>query len=884
MTKLIKIQILIFSTILLFSGCAYYNTFYNAKKFYRDAEKERKKRERTQVVELSPEEQERLRKSGFGRGTELNRASSTEMQNYQRAVEKASKVLEFYPTSKYIDDAIMLLGECFYYRREYSKGLRKFEELVALYPNSEFIAEARLLMAKTYLGLEEYEEAESRLREYAINEKYKSELREEAKFELGTLYFNRGNFELATEHFQETGEKSDDKLIRAMSVYRLGECKINLKNFPEAINQFRKAIKLSPNDDFNSQSYFKLGESQSLNADYATAIKTFSRLLSKEFEVKRIPRIKFQLAENLRLNGEIDEATKWYENIIEEHQRTDASARSYYALGEMEEYVNLDYRKAREHYDMAKGQFASSAVVPMANKRSSNIKLLLQLEDEIAVLEGREAYKDSTDEEEGDSKNRKNERDDAAISLGSDGMWVNYSGRDRPPPKTLKDLTEEDMARAALLSEAQLAAITAADSTALLTTTVLDSAALAEKKAQEEADKKIQLSEKQLALAELLFFNFDKTDSSLAIYEKVMQAHTDTSSVIRALYSLGYIHLKILKDTTTGEDYLAQLIDFQPETEQALGAKKLLNINVDAIVDTASVYFTEAEKAIVEQQDLETAFGFYDKIITEYPESEWVPKAIFAKGYHYEQSAFELEKAANEYKILLADYPDSPFAKQVKPKMVAVEKIWKEEQARQKAIEDSISALTKVAGDSVEAALSDSLTKTLPDSLLSDTPILPGQIASNPDSMSDIRNILETPGGPLSDDTSKVAAAEQLAAPTPGLKPDSAKQNKTVVPPVEKPPPTSITKPTDNKEDPAASADNKIDQGTNKIPDSLESKTDENSEDKKLVQPPSNQGAITPGKKNQNPPEENNTNEPPIENEQNPEATEPKSSTPGETE
>ena len=115
---------MLFSTILLFSGCAYYNTFYNAKKFYREAEKERQKRERTQVVELSPEEQERLRRSGFGRGTDLNRASTTEMQNYQRAVEKASKVLEFYPKSKYIDDAIMLLGECFYYRREYSKALR----------------------------------------------------------------------------------------------------------------------------------------------------------------------------------------------------------------------------------------------------------------------------------------------------------------------------------------------------------------------------------------------------------------------------------------------------------------------------------------------------------------------------------------------------------------------------------------------------------------------------------------------------------------------------------------------------------------------------------------------------------------------------------------
>ena len=144
--KIVKIQILLLCSLFVFSGCAYYNTFYNAKQFYKKAENKRKDREKTQVVELSPEEQERLRKSGFGRGSEVNKASTEEMQNYQRAIEKSSKVLEFYPTSKYIDDAIMLLGKCFFYRSEYSKALRKFEELISLYPKSEFISESKLFI------------------------------------------------------------------------------------------------------------------------------------------------------------------------------------------------------------------------------------------------------------------------------------------------------------------------------------------------------------------------------------------------------------------------------------------------------------------------------------------------------------------------------------------------------------------------------------------------------------------------------------------------------------------------------------------------------------------------------------------------------------------
>lgn len=788
-SRLIIIYIL--NCILLFSGCAYYNTFYNAKRFYGEAEKERKNRERTQVVELSPEEQEQMRRSGFGRGSELNRASTTEMQNYQRAIEKSSKVLEFYPKSKYVDDAIMLLGECFYYRREFSKALRKFEELEALYPNSEYIPRARLLMAKTYLGMEEFEEAETRLREYALNEKYDNELREQAKFELGTLYFEREKYELAAENFRETAEKSDDKLIRALSIYRLGECMIKLEDYAEAVRLFGRAVKISPNEDFNSQAYFKLGESQSLNGNYSAAIRTFSRLLSKEFDNKRIPRIKLQLAENLRLNNEPGEAIKWYENIIEEHPRTDAAARSYYALGQIEEFGNQDYRKAREHYDMVKSQFANSLVVPAANRRSSNIKQLLELEDEIARLEGREVFSDSTEAESGEEREERTRRDDAPINLGADGMWINYAGRDRPPPKTLADLTEDDLARAARLSQAQLAAISAADSAALPTAaSKLDSAALAEQKAKEEADKKLQLSQKKLALAELLFFNFDKTDSALAIYQSVLEAAPDTATSVRAMYSLGYIHYNVLHDTSEGRKYLSQLIDFQPESPQALSARKILKLPVAQKVDSAYVYFTKAEQAIDEQQNIEKAFEYYDKIVEHYPESELVPKAIFAKGWHYEQLLHDKEKAAKEYKILLDQFPDSPFAKQIKPIMTPVEKQWAAEAAKQKAVEDSLAAVAKeqVASDSLRAAAGDSMTISLPDSVISETPVDTNQPAQRPPIMEQI------PPGTTPTPVKDPSATEQLA-PAPAAqstpKPDSARPS---------PPQNRVEKPGQSKE------------------------------------------------------------------------------------
>ena len=83
------------------SSCAYFNTFYNTKKVFNEAKKERKKR-------LS------------------EKPSSAELQKYDKTIEKASRILEIYPNSKYVDDALMILGECFYYKGENVKAQRKF--------------------------------------------------------------------------------------------------------------------------------------------------------------------------------------------------------------------------------------------------------------------------------------------------------------------------------------------------------------------------------------------------------------------------------------------------------------------------------------------------------------------------------------------------------------------------------------------------------------------------------------------------------------------------------------------------------------------------------------------------------------------------------------
>jgi TolA-binding protein len=684
----------------LFNGCAYYNTFYNAKQFYNDAAKERKKRERTQVVELSPEEKELARRQGnLADGSAANKPSATEMQNYQKAIEKASSVLEYFPKSRWVDDALIMVGECFFYRQEYSKAQRKFEEIINLYPNSEFIPEAEILLGKTFLALREFDTAEKKFREIALNKRFPKQIRQSAEYELGSLYFEKDNFEAAAEVFTRTAKESDDRLTRAMSLYRLGECHVQLKAYNEAVPVFRRAIQASPNEDFKSQASYKLGESQILLKEYDAAIRTFSMLLAKELEVKRIPMIKLQLANSYRYKGEEESAVKWYRNIIEEHKGTEASARSYFSLAEIEEYNRGDYTKAKENYDLVRGEQSASLIATTAKQRSDNIKQMLELQQSINELLGIATARDSSSADGGKSA-KKEDLDDAPIDLGAEGMWMNYAGRGRRPPRNYEGVDPAEL----LGAGNALTEDTSADSSRK-EEAVPDS--LRQLMAKEAAEKKksVTLAEKRLELAELLMFSFNHPDSSMKLFLQVVESKPDSAMTARALYSIGYIMYAIKKDTVQADSLFRGLVYLYPGSPHAEGARRILGWPLlSDKVDTAGIVYRDAERAYWEEKNLSKALKLYNSIVARYPLSPYAIKAEYGKGWLYEHEMQNYDKALETFKGIVEKYPESAYGKNLKNKLNRHEQAIRAIEERKKAIADSI----KLAAEKARSA-SDSL-------------------------------------------------------------------------------------------------------------------------------------------------------------------------------
>ncbi|MFC1628039.1 tol-pal system YbgF family protein [Gemmatimonadota bacterium] len=122
--------LVLLAVVMLVPGCAFFNTFYFARRHYQDAEAERIQAER-----------------------EFRPISSRARQSYQQSLESATKVLIDYPDSRWVEEALQLSQKILYRQGELSASIQKGSELLENFPESDTIPECRLFLARARLEM-----------------------------------------------------------------------------------------------------------------------------------------------------------------------------------------------------------------------------------------------------------------------------------------------------------------------------------------------------------------------------------------------------------------------------------------------------------------------------------------------------------------------------------------------------------------------------------------------------------------------------------------------------------------------------------------------------------------------------------------------------------
>ena len=338
---------LFFIVIFLCSGgCAYYNTFYNAQQYYKEAEKIRLQKE--------------------GKSIPI-----TALDKYGKTIQKCQKVLSDYPESKFRTDAFLLMAKSKYYRKDYDLAIDDLR-IVTQDGDDNQIEEAQYLRAlcKWKKG-----NAQTGINELTIllNISPSKEIQSKCHLSLAEIAQELKDSDLAMSHLLDGAKLTKSRDQKGVIYGRLAEMAFNKEDYDIAKDSYANVITNSLSKEQIENAHLQLLKILRIQKNYKAASRKIKGMLTDD-KFKRISgNLELELVQLYRAQGEISEIETRLESIVNDYQRTLVSAEAYYLLGKIYTSQKWDLKKAKEYFDQVSKESSKSLFSPMAKSLSKAI-------------------------------------------------------------------------------------------------------------------------------------------------------------------------------------------------------------------------------------------------------------------------------------------------------------------------------------------------------------------------------------------------------------------------------------------------------------------------------------------------------------------------------
>lgn len=602
--------------------------------------------------------------------------SSGAKEKLNSVIKGASKVIQYRKNSRFIDDAVLLIGKSYYYLNDYLQAERKFNEFLSKLSSSKLTDEAKLYMGKTKMKLGNTNEGETILKNLLKNSP-DDFIKSEAAQELAINAVSQKDYESAINYFGESVKFATDSDTKAEKQYILAKIYTIYKP-TQAAGQYKKALDLTSDFDLSFFSTLNYAKSLMVIKDFRQAGNILEDLDSKYREYPDYKQlVELEIANNYNQSGQSEKALKKYYEVIVQYPSTITAAEAYYYLAKFYEDQKDDYFNALINYNLVNKENSLSDYAFESTRKANTFDRYFTLK---AVIDGNEKpeipqenlgvenFRRIYQEETGTGTNK-----DGGNQPGlEEGEGKGLKGRGYPPLDTLK---EEETSKDPLLEMENKPV----DS--IITTQVpLDTI-------ETEEDKRFDA---YFELAELFLYKLNRPDSSEYYLNKILSLYSEPEKEAKTLYALGNVYKNSGKPTEANEIF-ARVIDQYPESIFANESRKVLGKKtLDLDKDEAEGLYKEASNDIYSGR-YEEALTKLNELTQKYPTSSYIPNALYSIGWIYENVKNDKDNTIAYYSRLKDGYPNSEFIEKVTVKLNALQpELNKNEDTEKPVIEEEI--------------------------------------------------------------------------------------------------------------------------------------------------------------------------------------------------
>ena len=586
-----------------------------------------------------------------------------------KVIERASKVIQLHKNSKFLDDAVLLIGKSYFYLGDYLQAERKFNEFLTNLSASDLYDEAMYYLGVTKMKLRKTDEASTILKNQVSTAKDK-EVRSEAAAELGIDAFGKKNYKDAIDYFRKSIEYTSDNENKALKQFILARI-YSLYAPTQAAKEFYKVLDYS--SDFDLAFYAKLNYGKSLDKErqFSKAYEELDNLRRKYREVPEYKQLtELELANNLYEQKKYKQAIEGYFDVIIDYPASVAASDAYYYLANHYETIENSYLKALVNYKKSTEENPSSDFLFLSRKKTDVFSRYFSLHEKIDTafnvtiptvnkeLEKRRVIRNEEkgiipnkfDDQNPPPNGRENGKGSGVRSADFTYTDFKESIKENDARKKKKDEAINNKSEDTLTTQDEI----------INNETPVDTSSI-----RRVHDEKFN---SYYELAELFLYDLKRVDSSVYYLKVILDKFSEEDKKSRTLYTLATIYANNNEADKANELY-RELIQNYPNTIFANESRKILGITtIELEEETVKEIYKDAEKKLLAGASRD-AITILTNLKDRYPESELLPKTYYTLGWIYENVYRNKDSVIFYYRTVADKYPNSEYAQRIKDKL-----------------------------------------------------------------------------------------------------------------------------------------------------------------------------------------------------------------------
>lgn len=356
------------AVVLLLSGCssssfvgrrldnftARYNSFYNAERAFRTGvkalERPDERIDRTRYLSIFPQ------------------AQGGSVPEFGNAIKKSADVLRKHPSSKWVDDALLLIGKSYFYQQNYVGAEQKFREVMTL--ASKLDGEARFWLGRTLIASGSYDAATEHLNVSLAGEDLSPRWESLMRLSFAELHVKRGQWEEATEALNQGLERVKGNDERARAQFLLGQVYETLGRYEDAVVAFEQVEKFKPHYELSYAAQLSAARVMGMHGHPDEALQLLRRMERDDKHYNHLAEVVFVRGLVLQAAGNPHNALATYDEVLygdSEYNVQTIRGRVHYAMAELHRDAYEDFITAAAHFDTASttiGQAGSNPGLP----------------------------------------------------------------------------------------------------------------------------------------------------------------------------------------------------------------------------------------------------------------------------------------------------------------------------------------------------------------------------------------------------------------------------------------------------------------------------------------------------------------------------------------